>query len=59
MQGHYNIYYLFLEDKKNNPMSEDKINAVRENIEKYYEELKPPWSVLDIQNINDRNKMDE
>ena len=57
MQGHYNIYYLFLEDKKKNPMSEDKINEVRENIEKYYEELKPPWSVLDIQNIND--KMDE
>ena len=42
MKAHYNIYYLFLEDQKKHPLSEQVREAIRKNIEKYFKKLKPP-----------------
>ena len=42
MNGHYNLYYLFLEDKRKHPMPEHKVQAIRKNIEKFFEKIKPP-----------------
>ena len=42
MDGHYNLYYLFLEDKRNNPMPEQKKMDIRKNLENFFKDLKPP-----------------
>lgn len=42
VKAHYNIYYLFLEDQKKHPLSEQVREAIRKNIEKYFKKLKPP-----------------
>ncbi len=41
MHGHYNIYYLFLEDKAKNPMSPRRKAEMQKEIEKFYQKLKP------------------
>lgn len=45
MARHYNIYYLFLEDKEQNPMREEKALEIQKNIENFYKKIKPPWDV--------------
>lgn len=42
MEQHYNLYYLFLEDKTQNPMREEKVMEIRKNIENFYKKIKPP-----------------
>lgn len=42
MQKHYNLYYLFLEDREQNPMSVDRNLEIRKNVEIFYKEMKPP-----------------
>ena len=42
MAQHYNLYYLFAEDKQKHPMPEEKVLEIRKNIEKYLENIKPP-----------------
>lgn len=42
MAEHYNLYYLFLEDKARHPMPEEKMLQIQKNIEKIYEKIKPP-----------------
>ena len=42
MDGHYNLYKLFLEDKRKNPMPEQKVMNIRKNLEKFFKTLKPP-----------------
>ena len=39
---HYNIYYLFLEDKLRHPLPEDKKVQIWKYIEKVYKQIKPP-----------------
>ena len=39
---HYNLYYLFLEDKQKNPMPEARVLEIRKNLEKFLENIKPP-----------------
>lgn len=43
MAKHYNLYYLLLEDQKNNPMSEEANRKILDAIESHYREGKPPW----------------
>lgn len=45
MARHYNIYYLFQEDKERNPMREEKALEIQKNIENFYKKIKPPWPV--------------
>lgn len=42
MKEHYNIYYLFLEDRAKNPVPDDRNEAIRKNIENFYKKIKPP-----------------
>lgn len=42
MKKHYNLYYLFLEDMQKYPLSEERSQQIRKNIEKYYKKIKPP-----------------
>lgn len=43
MADHYNLYYLFLEDKAQHPISEVANSEIQKNIEIIYEKIKPPW----------------
>ena len=59
MKKHYNLYYLFLEDKQRNPMPEDRRLAVRRIIEAFYSALWPPTKKLMISEKNSqKNKTD-
>ena len=40
MKKHYNLYYLLLEDKRQNPMPEVKRIGVRENLQKIFRKNK-------------------
>ncbi len=42
MDGHYNLYYLFLEDKQKKPMPEQKARDIRKNLEIFFKNIKPP-----------------
>ena len=42
MDGHYNLYYLFLDDKQKNPMPEQKMMDIRKKLEKFFKNVKPP-----------------
>lgn len=42
MAEHYNLYYLFAQDKARHPMPEDKKEEIRKNIEIFYQKIKPP-----------------
>lgn len=42
VSGHYNLYYLFLEDKQKHPLPEHRANTIRKNIEKFFKNIKPP-----------------
>lgn len=48
MKEHYNLYYLLLEDNEKHPLPEQQSEVIRKNIEKFYEELKPPWKSLPL-----------
>lgn len=45
MADHYNLYYILLEDKAQNPMPEQRARKIRKNIEKFYKKIKPPWKL--------------
>jgi len=36
---HYNLYYILLEDKRNNPMPEARNRQIRQNLEAHYRRL--------------------
>lgn len=42
MVRHYNLYYLFLEDRERNPMVEHRKKEIQKNLEKFYKKIKPP-----------------
>ena len=42
MKEHYNLHYLLLEDMERNSLSASQRTAVRKNIEKFFEKVKPP-----------------
>lgn len=42
MQKHYNIYYLFLEDKEKKNLPEDRNTLIQKDIEDFYKKIKPP-----------------
>lgn len=42
MKKHYNLYYLFLEDQKNNPMSEKKKRELEHKIKIFRQRKKTP-----------------
>jgi hypothetical protein len=42
VKEHYNLYYLFLEDKEKHPLSAQRSETIRKNIEKYFRKIKPP-----------------
>jgi len=44
VKNHYNLYYLFLEDKEKHPMSDRGNQAIRKNVENFYKKIKPPWN---------------
>ena len=48
MKEHYNLYYLFLEDKENCCLSAQQSEAVRKNIENFFGKIKPPWKSLPL-----------
>lgn len=48
MDGHYNLYYLFLEDRQANPMPEQAAIEVRKNLEKFFKNIKPPEQAIPL-----------
>lgn len=40
MKRHYNLYYLFLEDKLRNPMSEERRQAIRRILEDFFRAIR-------------------
>ena len=40
MKKHYNLYYLFLEDKLRNPMSEERRLAIRKILEDFFRAIR-------------------
>lgn len=53
MKEHYNLYYIFLEDMRRNPMSEERSAQIRKNLENYYKKIKPPWQNNPLRIIGD------
>lgn len=44
MQGHYNLYYLFLEDRQAHPMKEEDALRIRKYLERFFKNPHPPDS---------------
>ena len=42
MRKHFNLYYIFLEDKKLHPMPDEKFFEIQKNLEKFFKKVKPP-----------------
>ena len=42
MTGHYNLYYIYLEEKQKNPMPDQRVLQMQKNIENFYKKIKPP-----------------
>jgi hypothetical protein len=42
VKEHYNLYYLFLEDKEKHPLPAQRSEAIRKNIKIFLEKIKPP-----------------
>lgn len=43
VKGHFNLYYILLEDQKANPMDPAVSEKISKNLENYYKKIKPPW----------------
>lgn len=41
VDGHYNLYYLFLEDKQKHPMPRSTAMAIRKKLQKFFKNIKP------------------
>ena len=41
MKKHYNLYYIFLEDKQRHPMPEHRVIKIRKKIKKFFKTIKP------------------
>lgn len=54
LSKHCNLYYLFLEDQRLNPMPEETVLRIRKNIENFYEKIKPPWNSKPLNSIRDK-----
>lgn len=42
MKKHFNLYYIFLEDKLRNPMPEDRRKAIRQILENFFRAIRAP-----------------
>lgn len=42
MKEHYNIYYLFAEDKKQHRMPDAQKEKILENLKDFFKNIKPP-----------------
>ena len=42
LESHYNLYYIFREDKQAHPLSEAKKQEIQKNIENFLRKIKPP-----------------
>jgi hypothetical protein len=42
VKEHYNIYYLFAEDKKRHQMPDDKKEKILKNLQEFFKNIKPP-----------------
>lgn len=42
MAEHYNLYYLFLEDKANSHLPPERKEAIQKNLENLIKKIKPP-----------------
>ena len=51
MKAHYNLYYIFLDDMRHHPMSEERNAEIRKNIEYFYRKIKPPWDTNPLKSI--------
>ena len=43
LKEHYNIYYIFLEDKEKHPLPEVKDKEIKDNIKEIYKNINLPW----------------
>lgn len=50
LKKHYNLYYIFLEDKNNNLMSQERRQEIKKYLENFYKEIKPPWTEKPLNN---------
>lgn len=41
MQGHYNLYYLFLEDRQAHPMKKEDALRIRKYLERFFKKHPP------------------
>lgn len=46
MKKHFNLYYLLMEDREKNPMSEQKHVQIQKIIEAFYRKKIPPQKAL-------------
>lgn len=59
MDDHFNLYYIILEDMLQHPMSEKQCAEIKNNLEKFYDKIKPPWkqnSITIAENTNPHKK---
>ena len=54
MKQHHNLYYIILEDKNNNPMSQERSQEIKKYLENFYKEIKPPWTEKPLNNIGNQ-----
>ena len=51
MKKHFNLYYIFLEDKLRNSMSEERRQAIRRILENFFRAIRAPANGLREKNI--------
>ena len=42
VKKHYNLYYLFEEDKVKHPMPSEAKDRIRKNLQDFFKKIKPP-----------------
>ena len=62
VDGHYNLYYLFLEDKQKHSMPKSTAMVIRKNLQNFFENIKPSTASKPLINTTsdllDQNKGD-
>lgn len=56
VQNHYNLYYLFLEDKLQNHMEEKARDEIQKNLENLYKKIKPGEKTKPLNSIRKKEQ---
>ncbi|MBQ3147339.1 MAG: hypothetical protein IJB91_06390 [Oscillospiraceae bacterium] len=62
VDGHYNLYYLFLEDKQKRSMPKSTAMVIRKNLQNFFKNIKPSTAskplISTTSDLLDQNKGD-